>query len=220
MYFTLLPLKISTSKSSLCLSSSHAPDEFPSSSKEEFAGWRSTSLLHKECCCISLGMRFITASKQGSCANRIGGIPTLLNTHARTHRHGSRTKRHKANKSWESWFRRQRGTSRTLILPDCSLLCTSKWRITVSVVRMAAGCLELNRHFFLFLFLFFFSSLNNGAVPLSGTQRSRTCGSWMYSSGQRSSALSAWKDTQGSILEMASCDPGKKAQIRPIYRPI
>lgn len=87
---------------------------------------------------------------------------TILNVVTKTHIHSSRTKKHKANKSWESWFRRQRGTSRTLILRDCSLLCTSKWRISVSVLRMAASCLELNRHFF-----FFFFSLNNGAIPSS-----------------------------------------------------
>lgn len=33
----------------------------------------SASLLHGECCCISLGMRFIMVSKQESCANHTGG---------------------------------------------------------------------------------------------------------------------------------------------------
>lgn len=92
-------------------------------SEEEFAGWRSRSLLHKQRCCISLGKRFIKANKQECHANHIGGFPTLPHY---THIYSSCTKRHKANNSWKSWFGRQKGTSRTLILCDCSLLCTSK----------------------------------------------------------------------------------------------
>lgn len=45
-------------------------DKFPPfnfCSEEEFAAWSSTSLLHEERCCLSLGTRFITASKQKCC---------------------------------------------------------------------------------------------------------------------------------------------------------
>lgn len=189
----------------------HWTSSLPLSSEEEFAGWGSTSLLHKKRCCISLGIRFITASKQGSRANHIGGIPALSPalSHKHAHNHRSCTKRHKANKSWESWFGRQRSTSRTLILCDYSLLCTSKWHITVSVVRMAAGCLET-----------FFFPVEQRRRSVFGTQRGWACGSWPYSSGQRSSTLSEKKIPEGVFLEMASSDPGKKALIRPVYRPI
>ncbi len=125
---------------------------------------------------------------------------THTNAHTLTHTHIQTQlmcKRHKANKSWESWIRRERGTSRTVILCDCSLLCASKWRITVSVVRMAAGCLKLNRrvssHWTMELFL----------LQRPRSQRGRACGSRACSPGQRSSALSEWKNTRGSILEMA-----------------
>lgn len=89
-------------------------------SEEEFAGWRS---LRKQRCCISLGKRFIKENKQECHPNHIGGFPTSPHY---TNICSSCTKRHKANKSWKSWFGRQKGTSRTLILCDCSLLCTSK----------------------------------------------------------------------------------------------
>lgn len=72
------------------------PSFLPWSREEEFAGWGSTSLPHKECCCISLGIRFITAGKQESRANHIGGIlrpsPTLSLTHTHTH---TRAHKHK-----------------------------------------------------------------------------------------------------------------------------
>lgn len=44
----------------------------PSEQEREICS-QSTSLLHGECCCISLGMRFIMASKQESCTNHTGG---------------------------------------------------------------------------------------------------------------------------------------------------
>lgn len=110
---------------------------------------------------------------------------TILNVVTKTHIHSSRTKKHKANKSWESWFRRQRGTSRTLILRDCSLLCTSKWRISVSVLRMAASCLELNRHFF-----FFHWTMVPFLLQRHGYQRGWTRGSWLWL---------FWSEVQSSV---------------------
>lgn len=102
-------------------------------------------------------------------------------TRRQIHKEQLINKRHKANKSWERWFRRQKGTSRMVILCDCSLLCTSKWRITVTVGRMAASSPELNRHIFL--------SLNNdrGLDP----KKTEHVGWWVvtlffWSEGQRS----------------------------------
>lgn len=123
----------------------HRDEFFPSSSDEEFAGWRSISVLFKERCCISLGIRFITARKQRSRANCVEDIPTpsselsLINVWGHTHKHKERLvhKRHKANKSKGSWIGRQSGASRTVMQCDRSLLYTSKWCIT-GRLRVAA----------------------------------------------------------------------------------
>lgn len=138
----------------------------PSSQQEEFAGWGSTSLLHKERCCLSLGTRFITASKTRAPRDKKKKKKILRRKPRHRRAQLARRERHKANNSRESWFRRQRRTSRTLILCDCSLLCTSKWHITVSVKKWLPAVKQPRCSLF-FFFLLPNPSLNNGAVSCS-----------------------------------------------------
>lgn len=172
----------------------------PSSRQEEFAGWGSTSLLHKERCCLSLGTRFITASKTRALRDkkkkkkilrRNLGAVAQTQGRANAARSLARRERHKANNRRESWFRRQRRTSRTLILCDCSLLCTSKWHITVSVKKWLPGVKQP-------CFSLFFHpptlqwTMEAFLVQSSGSQRGWACRSRPYSSGRRSNTPSEW----------------------------
>lgn len=141
----------------------------------------------------------------------------MLNIVCHTHINTAQ-KRHKANKSWESWFRRQRGTSRTVILCDCSLLCTSKWHITVPVVRMAAGCLEFNRHIFF--------SLNNWAAPSSEAQVPQRPSMWVtsvlsWSEAPRCIWVKGYPRVHfGDVCRVRALTLEKAAQKRPVYGPI
>lgn len=192
----------------------------PSSSEEEFAGWGSTSLLHKERCCISLGIRFITASKQESCANHTGGIPTLSSTLSHKHARTQTQLMHKKAQSKQKLRELIQETKEYIKDVD------TVWLLIIMHFKMTHYCVSGENGSRLpgvkQAYFFLFSHWTTEPFPLQrpGSQRSWACGSWPYSSGQRSSVLSEWKDTRGSIFEMASSDPGKKAPIRPVYRPI
>lgn len=167
-------------------------DESPLSFKlrREFTGWGSRSLLHKERCCISLGIKFITASKQESRANRIEGIPTLSSTLSHTHKH---THAHTYTADKQEAQSKQK--LREMIQETKGYIKDSDtmWLLIIVHFKMTHYCVSgKNGSRLATVKQAYFFSLNNRPIPSLQAWIPERLSMWVVS-------VSSWSEVQGSV---------------------